>query len=137
MKIAALVAALAAVFLIGCGGGGEEAAATGGSTESSAGAGASGDALTIVAESGNPNVFDSDHLEITGGQTFSLELKNPDAEPHNLSVYVAKGGENLFRGDFVDPGKDMTYEVPALPNGELYFQCDIHPEMFGTLTVSA
>lgn len=137
MKIAALMAALAAVFLIGCGGGAEEAAPTGESVESPAGAGATDSALTVVAESGDTNAFDSDHLEIAGGQTFALELKNPDAEPHNLSVYAAKGGENLFRGAFVDPGKDMTYDVPALPNGELYFQCDVHPEMFGTLTVSA
>lgn len=133
MRIAALMAL--AVFLIGCGGGGgsTEASPAGESEQSSA----SDDALSIVAESGDANVFNVDSLEAVAGQPFSLEMKNSDVEPHNLSVYTAKGGENLFRGDFADPGKDITYDVPALPAGDLYFQCDIHPEMSGTFKVSA
>ncbi len=136
MRTAALMAALTAVFLIGCGGDGSsgESASAKQSGESSS---ASDDAVLIVAEPGATNVFDADRLEAAAGRPFPLELKNPDAEPHNLSVYSSKGGESLFRGDFVDPGKDITYEIPALPVGDLYFQCDIHPEMFGTLKVSA
>jgi plastocyanin len=134
MRTAALMA-LTAVFLIGCGGGDSnpEAASAGASGQS----GASDGALSIVAESGATNVFDVDRLEATAGQSFTLALKNPDAEPHNVSVYASKGGENLFRGAFADPGKNLTYKVPALPAGDLYFQCDIHPEMSGTIKVSA
>lgn len=139
MKTAALMAALTAVFLIGCGGGGSsgESASAGQSGESSTGSNASGDAVSIVAEPGATNAFDAEQLEAAAGRPFSLELKNPDAEPHNLSVYASKGGETLFRGDFADPGEDITYKIPALPAGELYFQCDIHPEMSGTFKVSA
>ena len=138
MKTAALIAALTAVFLIGCGGGSsEEAAPAGASEESPAGSSASGDTLSITAQTGDTNSFDKETLEATAGQAFSLELQNPDAEPHNLSVYASKGGESLFQGAFVDPGKNATYEVPALPEGDLYFQCDIHPEMSGTFKVSA
>ncbi|MEX0791059.1 MAG: cupredoxin domain-containing protein [Actinomycetota bacterium] len=127
--------ALTAVFLIGCGGGGgsTEASPAVESGQSSAPDGA----LSIVAESGDANVFNVDSLEVAAGQPFSLELKNPDVEPHNVSVFTAQGGENLFRGDFADPGEDITYDVPALPAGDLYFQCDIHPEMSGTFKVSA
>ncbi len=136
MRTAALVAALTAVFLIGCGGGGssEESTPVGESDKSSD---ASGAALSIVAEKGDTNAFDRDRLEVTAGEPFSLELQNPDAEPHNLSVYASKGGESLYQGALVDPGKDATYDVPALPAGDLYFQCDIHPEMSGTFEVSA
>lgn len=134
MRTATLMAALTAVFLIGCGGGSGEDVAAGVTEESPA---ASGAALSVVAETGNTNSFDPDQLEAVAGEAFSLELQNPDAEPHNLSVYDSKGGERLFQGAFVDPGKDITYDVPALPAGDLYFQCDIHPDMYGSFKVSA
>jgi hypothetical protein len=139
MRTAALMAALTAVFLIGCGGGGEsaEAGRAAGSEKSPDGSGASRADLSIVAEKGDTNAFDKDRLEATAARPLSLELQNPDAEPHNLSVYVSKGGESLFQGAFIDPGKDATYDVPGLPAGDLYFQCDIHPEMSGTFKVSA
>lgn len=135
MRTATLLAALTAVFLVGCGGvgGSEDSASAGGSEKSAA---SSGDALSIAAEPGATNSFDVDQLETTAGRPFSLELENPDSEPHNLSVYASKGGKSLFQGAFIDPGKDGTYEVPALPAGDLYFQCDIHPEMSGTFKVS-
>lgn len=138
MRMAALFAALTAVLLIGCGGGSsEDAVAAGGSETTRAGSGDSGGDLAIVAEKGDTNSFDKDRLEATADEPFSLELQNPDGEPHNLSVYAYKGGDDLFKGAFVDPGKDATYAVPALPAGDLYFQCDIHPEMSGTFEVSA
>ena len=77
--------------------------------------------FSIVAEKGDTNAFDKDRLEATAGRPLSLELQNPDAEPHNLSVYVSKGGESLFQGAFIDPGRTPPYDVPGLPAGDLYF----------------
>jgi plastocyanin len=139
MKTLALIAALTAVLLVGCGGGSstDESAPTNPSEESPTASAASGDVVSIAAKTGDTNAFDTDSLEATAGEPFTLELKNPDVEPHNLSVYESKGGKSLFQGAFVDPGKNATYDVPALPAGDLYFHCDIHPEMSGTLKVSA
>ena len=43
--------------------------------------------------------------------------------------------EVLFRGDLVTGPAKVDYDVPALPAGTYYFQCDVHPSMNGTVTV--
>jgi plastocyanin len=41
----------------------------------------------------------------------------------------------LFRGDLVTGATTATYDIPALPAGTYYFQCDVHPTMNGTVVV--
>lgn len=130
---------LAALMLGGCAqdGGVEDAGGDGGSNVQAAAEAceSQGDSISVTAETGATNAFSADCLAVPAGQEVSLELENPDNEPHNLSVLEAEGGEKLFNGEFVNPGENGTYSIPGLEPGDLYFQCDIHPEMNGEFRV--
>ena len=89
--------------------------------------------LTISAQ----NIqFNTDLLEgATDCQPFTIIFENLETAPHNVSIYVdGPNGQVLFQEDPIGEGT-ATYEVPALPAGEYYFQCDVHPAMNGTLVV--
>lgn len=140
MKQLIVVTALAALLLAGCGGGTTENGTDGGNGGTAAGETAAdcdprSGTVSVTAETGSTNAFDTDCIAVQSGQETSLELKNPDGEPHNLSVLSEKGGEKLFNGPFVNPGENGSYTIPALDAGDRYFQCDIHPEMNGTFKI--
>ena len=42
----------------------------------------------------------------------------------------------LALGSTIESGQTTTLDVSALEAGEYYFQCDLHPEMNGTVVVS-
>ena len=44
-------------------------------------------------------------------------------------------GKSVFKGDLVTGVTTTTYTVPALPAGTYPFNCTVHPNMTGTLTV--
>ena len=79
--------------------------------------------------------FDQDCLAVPAGRPFKIEFTNGDAGiPHNLAIYSnPSASEVLFRGDQFRGPSTTTYRVPQLPEGTLFFRCDVHPsQMTGT-----
>ena len=90
--------------------------------------------LTVVAAELE---FDTDTIELPADTPTQIVMDNKDAGvPHNIAIYADDSlGEVLFQGElFTGPG-EITYDIPALPPGEYYFQCDVHPNMNGTVIV--
>jgi plastocyanin len=80
--------------------------------------------------------FDVGTIEATAGEDFTITLVNNDSAPHNISIYTEEGGEALVTGGTAEAGQTVTIDVSALDAGEYYFQCDIHPDMNGSVVVS-
>ena len=127
-----VILVVAAAFLVsqkdalgsGGGNGGDHAA------EENGGGGEGG--LTISAAG---TQFDTDHLELPGGET-ELEFVNEDSVQHNVSIYEDDSASNaLFEGQIIPGGQNISYSIPPLEKGEYYFQCDVHPGMNGDVTV--
>lgn len=81
--------------------------------------------------------FDTETLALAPGGTV-IDFANADSQPHNIAVYPDESSLNepLFKGQIIQAGQSVTYEVPAIPAGEYYFHCDVHPTMKGTAEVS-
>jgi plastocyanin len=98
---------------------------------------ASGDAVTLVAESIQ---FDTDTISLPARKDAVVTLDNQDTAPHNFALYPdeeagASQSDALFQGENVDPAQSVDYEFRTPPPGEYYFQCDVHPAMNGSATV--
>lgn len=79
--------------------------------------------------------FDPGTVQAPAGESFTLALVNEDAMPHNVAIYTdSSRSEKLFEGEMVTDGT-IVYEVPALEDGEYFFDCSLHPDMTGTLIV--
>jgi plastocyanin len=95
------------------------------SPDSSAGIVASGIAFNIT------------ELSLPAGKENTLPFDNQDSGiPHNVSIYTQQGGEPLFTGEIITGPAKVEYSVPPLDPGSYYFQCDVHPNMNGTVTVA-
>ena len=90
-------------------------------------------AVEITAEG---LAFDATTIEAAAGEDFTITLVNNDSAPHNISIYTEEGGESLVTGETAEAGQTVTIDVSALDAGEYYFQCDIHPDMNGSVVVS-
>jgi plastocyanin len=81
--------------------------------------------------------FNVAELNLPAGQENALPFDNRDAGiPHNVSIYTQQGGEALFEGEIITGPAKVDYQVPALDAGSYYFQCDVHPQMSGTVNVA-
>jgi hypothetical protein len=110
---------------------------TGGGTAPAAECQPDGAELSITAQN---IAFDKECLAAPAGQPFTIEFANEDqGTPHNVGIYDAPGGTELFQGETVTGPTTTTYEVDAIDQeGELHFQCDVHPTtMTGTFVVAA
>jgi plastocyanin len=90
--------------------------------------------LTVVSDNLD---FDTDLIELsTAGAR--IHYLNQDTQPHNIAIYPDDESfdEPLFRGEIIDGGEEIVYEVPPMDAGEYYFHCDVHPMMDGTVVVS-
>jgi plastocyanin len=98
-------------------------------------AGSGGPVIDLVAK----NVtFDQTSLTAQANARFQIQFDNEDeAIQHNVAIYSDQAAtNNLFRGTIVTGPIQTTYDVPALPAGTYFFQCDVHPNvMKGTIVV--
>jgi plastocyanin len=77
--------------------------------------------------------FDRQTIAVPANQAAPLLFENRDSAPHNVTVFAADGTK-VFTGEtFGGPGS-RTYQLPSLTAGSYKFQCDVHPDMKGTLT---
>ena len=78
--------------------------------------------------------FDVDQLNIPAGGA-QLQFLNEDTAEHNVAIYQDdSAAQEIFKGEIIPGGQEITYDVPAHEPGEYYFQCDVHPGMNGTAT---
>jgi plastocyanin len=65
-----------------------------------------------------------------------IHFDNLDAVPHNVDITTDKGGNNtLFKEDPFSGPKAVDYRFTAPGPGRLYYHCDVHPNMTGTINV--
>jgi plastocyanin len=127
---------LVTTALAACGGGSDESepAGTDGGTTGGTATVENG-AVEITAE--QSLVFNVDTIEAPAGEDFTITLVNNDSAPHNITIYSEEGGEMLSEaGPTAEAGQTVTLDVAALEPGTYYFQCDIHPDMNGSVVVS-
>jgi plastocyanin len=118
------------------------AACSGSSDESEPADGGNGGA-TATVENGEVAIgaadlaFDVSTIEATAGEDFTITFTNNESQPHNVAVYTEEGGEAIVQGEVIT-GPDATTQVvvEGLEPGTYYFQCDVHPDMNGTIEVS-
>lgn len=80
--------------------------------------------------------FDKAALEAPADTPFEIKFSNDEAVPHNVAILTAPGStEALFRGAIITGPKETNYKVEALAAGNYPFQCDVHPNMAGTVTI--
>lgn len=148
-KLVAL-AAVSALFLVGCGSsseddtdplaGGPPASQDehGGHTDHAGNATSecspSGTTLSITA---SDTTFNKDCLAAPAGQAFTVNFDNKDSLTHNLMILESHSAtEALFdAGPITGPGV-KTLNVPGLQAGTFAFHCKFHPgAMSGTFVV--
>jgi plastocyanin len=80
--------------------------------------------------------FDKQDLALKADAETEIQFTNGDAPiPHNIAIY-SDGGQNLFRGDLATDKTPVVYTFKAPAAGTYKFQCDVHPQMKGTVTVA-
>ena len=97
--------------------------------------------VTLAAPEGAASKgFSTDVLQVPAGVPIDLEFDNQDpATGHNVQIFDGPDdtAASLFDGEVITGPAKTTYKVPALPDGEYFFHCKIHPTtMTGTITAT-
>ena len=112
-----------------------QAAETGGGGPGGGGPGGGGPGgVTVAAQN---LAFDTSEIDLPADTPTTITFDNQDAGvPHNIAIYNDSSlSENLFTGEIVTGPATAQYQVPAIPAGEYYFHCDVHPNMSGSVVV--
>jgi plastocyanin len=98
------------------------------------GPGGPGGGVTVVAQN---IAFDTSTIQLEPVPT-TITFENRDAGvQHDIAIYSDSSlADELFGGELVTGPATVDYAVPALPPGEHYFQCNVHPNMNGSVVVS-
>jgi plastocyanin len=91
-------------------------------------------ALRVVAKD---TAFDTDEIHLPADTPSKLVFDNEDPFDHNLAIYEDEtaSGVPLFTFEPFSGPRTEPFEVPAIPEGDYYFHCDIHTNMNGTVVV--
>lgn len=98
--------------------------------------------LDLAATDGQANRFDGDRfdtdtLRASAGVAAVLRFTNDGSQPHNVALFPAdQPTERVFTGETIDPGTSVAYPFDVPEPGAYRFQCDLHPWMQGTFTVT-
>jgi plastocyanin len=114
----------------GGGGGGGQGGGQGG--------GGGGEATPSTVTASNI-AFDTSTIDLPAGEASTIQFVNDDAGvQHNIAIYPSADdlANVLFRGEIITGPDEIDYAIDPLEAGEYYFQCDIHPTMSGTVSVS-
>ena len=147
MKRLVALAAVSALFLVGCGGGEDDtdplAGGPGTTGMDHAGTDHGGNATSTCSPSGSTltltasgTKFNTDCLAAPAGQAFKINFDNKDQATHNIQILAShSASEALFDAGLIAAGL-KTLDVPALQAGTFAFHCKIHPgQMSGTFVV--
>jgi plastocyanin len=98
------------------------------------GPGGPGGGVTVVAQN---IAFDTSTIRLEPVPT-TITFENRDAGvQHDIAIYSDSSlADELFGGELITGPATVDYAVPALPPGEHYFQCNVHPNMNGSVVVS-
>jgi plastocyanin len=89
--------------------------------------------VTVTAEG---IAFDTDELRFPPETQVGLHFVNQDTGiPHNVAIYQSQGGEPIFQGEIITGAAETDYTFTTPAPGEYYFQCDVHPNMSGSVAV--
>jgi plastocyanin len=84
--------------------------------------------------------FSTDALSAPSDEPFTIAFDNQDpAVPHNVVLFDGADAEApaLFTGELITGPAEVDYPVEAVPEGEYFFHCEVHPDtMVGTLTAA-
>jgi plastocyanin len=78
--------------------------------------------------------FDVETIVLEAKKPASIDFENADSAAHNIAIYEEQGGPEIFKGEQITGPDSITYEFDAPKAGEYYFQCDVHPDMSGSVT---
>jgi plastocyanin len=97
--------------------------------------------VTLAAPEGAASSgFSTDALQVPSNAPIDLEFDNEDpGTAHNVQIFDGPDdtAASLFDGEVITGPAKTTYAVPALPDGEYFFHCKIHPTtMNGTITAA-
>ena len=84
----------------------------------------------------NAQSFDTQQLIVPANRPFELVFANNDeGVPHNVEIAESQQRATKFlEGEIIDGVATITYQVPALTEGNYYFLCAVHPNMNGTVS---
>ncbi len=149
MKRLIALAAVSALFLVGCGGGGDEVVdpLAGGPPAADAHnpADHAGNATSTCAPAGTTlsltasgTKFNTDCLAAPASQPFTINFDNKDSQAHNIQILEShSASEALFDAELISGPGVKTLNVGALKAGTFAFHCKIHPgQMSGTFVVT-
>jgi plastocyanin len=119
----------------GEGGGATGATGATGGDGGGGGGGGGGGAITVTAANLE---FDTSTIELPTEQPSTIHFVNDDVGvPHNIGIYEDdQVTAELFQGEQITGPDEIDYAIDPLAAGNYYFQCDVHPDMNGTVVVS-
>ena len=92
----------------------------------------------VIIISANHLKFSAPCMIAPADADFTIQFINHESGQHDLAIYDdASRANERFRGDTISgPDATIDYPIRAMPAGEYYFDCIIHPaDMRGTLFV--
>jgi plastocyanin len=93
----------------------------------------------VITLSAKDLKFSAPCLVADADQAFTIHFTNEDTQPHNVAVFNdSSKGFKIMEGEILaTQGDSKDYHVDAQEAGQYYFDCQVHPEMNGTLYVVA
>jgi plastocyanin len=81
--------------------------------------------------------WDRKTLTLKANSPVVIHFDNKDALPHNVDITTQEGGGNtILKQDPFSGPKEVDYRFTTPGPGKLYFVCDVHPNMKGTINVT-